>query len=103
MDPKQVFASEGLLAELAKALAERLLNAEVDHHLAKDATTESPSGASGNHRNGYSQKSVLRDNGQTDLQIPRDRRSIFEPQLIAKYQRRFPGFDGKIVSSMPAG
>ena len=102
-DPKKVFSSEGLMAELKKALAERMLNAEMDHHLDNEATVE-PEGSSGsNHRNGYSRKTVLTENGQIDLEIPRDRRGTFEPQLIAKYQRRFPGFGDKIVSMYACG
>ena len=102
-DPKKVFSSEGLMAELKKALAERMLNAEMDHHLDNEATVE-PEGSSGsNHRNGYSRKTVLTENGQIDLEILRDRRGTFEPQLIAKYQRRFPGFDDKIVSMYARG
>ena len=102
-DPKKVFSSEGLMAELKKALAERMLNAEMDHHLDNEATVE-PEGSSGsNHRNGYSRKTILTENGQIDLEIPRDRRGTFEPQLIAKYQRRFPGFDDKIVSMYARG
>jgi putative transposase len=57
----------------------------------------------GNHRNGYSKKTVLTDTGKLELDIPRDRRGNFEPQLIAKYQRRFPGFDEKIVSMYARG
>ncbi len=102
-DPKQVFASEGLMAELKKALAERMLNAEMDHHLYEEASAEPDRGARVNHRNGYSKKSVLTDNGAMDLEIPRDRRGTSEPQLIAKYQRRFPGFDDKIVSMYARG
>ena len=102
-DPKKVFSSEGLMAELKKALAERMLNAEMDHHLDNEATVE-PEGSSGsNHRNGYSRKTILTENGQIDLEIPRDRRGTFEPQLLAKYQRRFPGFDDKIVSMYARG
>ena|ERR1700677_2443995 len=58
-DPKTIFSSEGLLGELKKALAERVLNAEMDHHLA-DSTQEEVSEAekSGNRRNGYSKKTV---------------------------------------------
>ncbi len=51
-----------------------------------------------NSRNGYGQKTVLTDTGRLALDIPRDRQGTFDPQLIAKYQRRFPGFDEKIVS-----
>jgi putative transposase len=38
-----------------------------------------------------------------ELEIPRDRQSSFDPQLIAKYQRRFPGFDDKIISMYARG
>lgn len=89
-DPKKVFSSEGLLAEIKKALAERMLNAELDQHLQGESGAEGgePEGP-GNHRNGYSKKTVITDTSQVELEIPRDRRGTFEPQLIAKYQRRF--------------
>jgi putative transposase len=74
---------------LNKALTERALNAEMDHHLAGDD-------GAGNMRNGYG-KTVLTGTGQLAIDVPRDRQSSFDPQLIAKYQRRFPGFDDKIV------
>src|SRR3954452_4383444 len=95
-DPKTAFDPNGLLDGLKKAFAERALNAEMDHHLAGD-------GGAGNSRNGYGRKSVITDTGQIELEVPRDRRSTFDPQLIAKYQRRFPGFDGKIVSMYARG
>ena len=103
-DPKTIFSSEGLLGELKKALAERVLNAEMDHHLADSTQEEVSEGeAPGNRRNGYSKKTVLTENEAIDLAIPRDRRGSFEPQLIAKYQRRFPGFDDKIISMYARG
>jgi putative transposase len=87
----------GLLDELKKALAERALNAEMDHHLGGEA-------GAGNSRNGYGRKTVLTDTGgRIALEIPRDRQGSFDPQLIAKYQRRFPGFDEKIVSLYARG
>lgn len=94
-DPRTAFDANGLLDELKKALAERALNAEMDYHLA--------GGESGNTRNGYGQKTVLTDAGKLTLAIPRDRQASFDPQLIAKYQRRFPGFDEKIVSMYARG
>lgn len=101
-DPKAVFSSDGLLAEIKKALAERMLNAELDQHLdAESGAAEG--GGPGNHRNGYSKKTVITDTSQVELEIPRDRRGTFEPQLIAKYQRRFPGFDDKIISMYARG
>ncbi len=92
-DAKSVFEQDGLLDELKKALAERILNAELDHHLGQEGEQ-----ASGNPRNGTSPKTVLTDTGKLDLSIPRDRQGRFEPALIAKYQRRFPGFDEKIIA-----
>jgi putative transposase len=100
-DPKKVFSSEGLLAEIKKALAERMLNAEMDQHL--DGESAAGGEPSGNHRNGYGKKTVITDTSQVELEIPRDRRGTFEPQLIAKYQRRFPGFDDKIISMYARG
>src|SRR5215216_1937677 len=95
-DAKSAFAKDGLLDELKKALAERALNAEMDHHLDQESEA-------GNTRNGYGRESVLTDTGKIDLEIPRDRLATFDPQLIAKYQRRFPGFDEKIVSMYARG
>ncbi len=67
----------------------------MDHHLASEEA--------GNSRNGYGRKTVTTDSGKLDLAIPRDREGTFDPQLIAKYQRRFPGFDEKIVSMYARG
>jgi putative transposase len=97
-DPRRVFDSDGLLGELKKALAERMLDAEMDHHL-----DQAPEQAAGNHRNGYSQKTMLTDVGELPLAIPRDRQGRFNPQLIEKYRRRFPGFDDKIISLYARG
>jgi putative transposase len=97
-DPKTAFAKDGLLDELKKAFAERALNAEMDHHL-----DSGEADGRGNSRNGYGKKTVLTDTGRIELEVPRDRQSTFDPQLIAKYQRRFPGFDGKIVSMYARG
>ena len=94
-DPKTAFDPNGLIDELKKAFAERALNAEMDHHLA--------TGEPGNSRNGYGRKRVTTDSGRIELEIPRDRQSSFDPQLIAKYQRRFPGFDDKIISMYARG
>jgi putative transposase len=97
-DPRVALADGGLLDGLKKALAERALNAELDHHLEGGE----PDGRA-NGRNGYGSKSVLTGTSRLDLQVPRDRLATFDPQLIAKYQRRFPGFDDKIVSIYARG
>ncbi|WP_425995466.1 IS256 family transposase [Afipia sp. DC4300-2b1] len=97
-DPKDVFSKDGLVDELKKALSERILNTELDEHL--DA--ENADGKS-NQRNGYSKKSILTATSKVTLAVPRDRAGTFDPQLIAKYQRRFPEFDEKIISMYARG
>jgi len=85
-----------LLDSLKKALAERALNAEMDHHLDQE-------GQDNNSRNGYGRKTVTTAGGKIEIEVPRDRAGSFDPQLIAKYQRRFPGFDDKIISMYARG
>jgi len=97
-DPATVFESGGLVDELKKRLAERMLNGEMDHHLDAEAEQDA-----GNHRNGYSSKTVLTDTGKLELSIPRDRQARFDPVLIGKYRRRFAGFDDKIIALYARG
>ena len=97
-DPKEVFSKDGLFDELKKALAERVLNAELEDHLEGEAAA-----GKSNHRNGYSKKTVLTETSKIDIKVPRDREGSFDPKLIARYQRRFPGFDEKIVSMYARG
>jgi putative transposase len=94
-DPKSAFDPNGLLDDLKKALAERVLNAEMDPHLAGQEP--------GHRRNGYGKKTVITDTGRIELAVPRDRQASFDRQLIARYQRRFPGFDDKIISMYARG
>ena len=68
----------------------------MDYHLAGE-------GGADNGRNGYGKKTVITDTSRLELEIPRDRKASFDPQLIAKYQRRFPGFDDKIISMYARG
>ena len=83
-DPRAVFSKDGLFDELKKALAERVLNTELDDHF----DTEAAEG-SRNRRNGYSKKTVLTETAKIDVRIPRDREGTFDPKLIQRYQRRF--------------
>src|ERR671912_1943902 len=94
-DPQAALGKDGLVDELKRALAERALNADMDHHLGGEEN--------GNSRNGYGRKTVVTATGKIDLEVPRDRQSTFDPQLIAKYQRRFPGFDEKVISMYARG
>src|SRR6201982_1961041 len=97
-DPATVFESGGLVDELKKRLAERILNGEMDHHL--DGGGEEQAG---NHRNGYGSKTVITDSGKLELAIPRDRHGRFDPVLIGKYRRRFAGFNDKIIALYARG
>jgi putative transposase len=97
-DPEELFSKDGLIDELKKALSERILSAELDDHL----ETESTEGAV-NRRNGSSRKTVLTGTSKVTLAVPRDRAGTFDPKLIAKYQRRFPDFDDKIISMYARG
>ena len=97
-DPQAALGKDGLVDELKRALAERALNAEMDHHLHGEAAE-----GRANSRNGYGQKTLLTDSGKLGISVPRDRLSTFDPQLIAKYRRRLPGFDDKIVSMYARG
>ncbi len=97
-DPQELFGKNGLVDELKKALSERILRTELDEHLIHEKATKP-----GNHRNGSSKKSMLTGTSKVTLDIPRDRDGTFDPQLIAKYQRRFPEFDDKIISMYARG
>jgi putative transposase len=96
-DALSAFQSGDLIQDLKKALAERILNAELDHHLDDDER------ASGNHKNGHSSKQVITDDGTLELSIPRDRQGRFDPKLIEKHCRRLPGFDDKVISMYARG
>ena len=93
---------EDIFAHFKKAFIERALGAEMSHHLGYAPGQYKPEGGA-NHRNGVSTKTVLTDTGTVDIDVPRDRRASFEPQLIAKHERRFTGFDDKIIAMYARG
>jgi transposase-like protein len=105
------FAPDGILTaeqvesasrRFKKALLERALGAELSHHLGYQPGDEKPLGVT-NHRNGTSGKTVLTDDGAVAIEVPRDREGTFEPQLIGKHERRFAGFDDKIIALYARG
>jgi putative transposase len=102
--PEDLVGANGLLKQLTKALVERALSAEMTHHLGY--TKNDPDGRgrdSGNARNGTSRKKLKGDFGEIEIEVPRDRESEFEPQIVGKHQRRFDGFDNKILSMYGRG
>ena len=85
-----------------KALIERAMGAELGHHLGYAAGQAKPDRA-GNQRNGTTGKTVLTGEGPLRLELPRDRDGSFDPILIAKHERRFTGFDDKIIAMYARG
>src|SRR6476469_4801828 len=85
-----------------KAIIERALGGELTHHLGYPAGGTKPEDRT-NHRNGTGGKTVLTDDGPLTLDVPRDREGTFEPRLIGKHERRFTGFDDKILALYARG
>jgi putative transposase len=85
-----------------KAFIERAMGAEMSHHLGYGPGKDKPEGVT-NHRNGTSAKTVITDSGAVRIEVPRDRAGSFEPQLIGKHERRFTGFDDKIIAMYARG
>jgi len=93
---------DGLSKELTKALVERMLGGEMNHHLGYEKHEVAGYG-SGNSRNGKSRKTLKGEAGEVTIDVPRDRNGTFEPKLIEKHQTRFEGFDAKILSMYALG
>ena len=100
--PEDLIGENGLLKQLTKALVERALNAELTHHLGYEKNDAEGRG-SGNSRNGASRKKLTGDFGQVEIEVPRDRVGEFDPKIVGKHQRRFTGFDDKILSMYARG
>jgi len=100
--PEDLTGENGLFKQLKKALIERALGAELTEHLGYEKGDPAGRG-SGNSRNGTSSKSILTEDGEIEITVPRDRAGSFEPRLIAKGQTRFDGFDDKILSLYARG
>jgi transposase-like protein len=93
---------EATVRRFKKAVIERALGGELTHHLGYPAGGVKPDDTT-NHRNGTSEKTVLTDDGPLTIDVPRDRESSFEPRLVAKHERRFTGFDDKIIALYARG
>ncbi len=100
--PEDMLGSNGLLQQLTKALVERALEGEMTHHLGYPPHDVSGDN-SGNSRNGKSKKTITGKRGSVEVEVPRDRNAEFEPLLVKKGQRRFDGFDDKIISMYARG
>ena len=100
--PEDLIGENGLLKQLTKLLVEKALDAELTEHLGHDRH-EPVVNTGGNTRNGKSRKTLKCEFGELPIEVPRDRKGTFEPQLIPKHQTRWAGFDDKIISLYARG
>jgi putative transposase len=99
---EEIAGPGGLLAELTKRLLERAMEVELTDHLGYETHQEPPGGAE-NQRNGSTGKTLMTEHGPVALDTPRDRNGSFEPKIVRKRQRRFVGFDEKILALYSRG
>src|SRR5947207_7005661 len=99
---EEIVGPGGVLAQLTKRLVERAMAAELTEHLGYEPHQEPP-GGTGNTRNGSTPKTLATEQGPVRIETPRDRKGSFEPQIVRKGQRRFEGFDDKILALYSRG
>jgi transposase-like protein len=95
-----ILGKEGLIKQLSKCILERALEAEMQSHLGYDRYKRNDSE---NARNGSFKKSLTTENGQLELEVPRDRKGNFEPVIVKKKQSRIDGLDDKVISLYAKG
>src|SRR5438067_8753967 len=99
---EEIVGPGGLLAQLTKRLVERAMEVELTDHLGYEPHQEPPGGG-GNTRNGGTPKTLVTEQGPVEIKTPRDRDGSFEPKIVRKRQRRFEGFDEKILALYSRG
>jgi putative transposase len=99
---EEIVGPGGLLSRLTKRLVERALEVELTDHLGYEPHREPPGGTD-NQRNGSTPKTLQTEHGPVEIRTPRDRDGSFEPKLVRKRQRRFEGFDEKILALYSRG
>src|SRR5579875_1023685 len=99
---EEITGQGGLLSQLTKRMVERAMEVELTDHLGYEPHSEPP-GGTGNTRNGSTPKRLLTDSGEVQINTPRDRDGSFEPKIVRKRQRRFEGFDDKILALYARG
>jgi putative transposase len=99
---EEITGQGGLLSQLTKRMVERAMEVELTDHLGYEPHQEPPGGA-GNTRNGSTPKTLITEHGEVRIDTPRDRAGSFEPQIVRKRQRRFDGFDDKILALYARG
>ena len=102
MTQEKLFGQNGIVKNLTSRLLNRILETEMDVHLGYKKHSNDGDN-SGNSRNGYSKKKILTHDQHVELNIPRDRNSEFEPEIIPKYSKRLPLFNDQIISLYSRG
>lgn len=100
-NPDDLVGKNGILDQLTKRLLDRVMQGEMTHHLGYEKNDRAEK--TKNRRNGRTSKKVTTQTGEVTLEVPRDRESTFEPTMVKKHQRRFDGFDAKILSMYARG
>ena len=100
--PDDFYGPDGLVKRLSKALIERAMQAELTEQIGYEKS-EAGEKATSNRRNGSSSKTLRTDQGPLEIAVPRDRDGRYEPQIVAKHQREWRGFDDKILSMYALG
>jgi len=99
---EEIAGPGGLLAQLTRRLVERAMEVELTDHVGYEPHQEPPGGAA-NQRNGSTPKTLITEHGKVPIDAPRDRDGSFAPQIVRKRQRRFVGFDDKILALYSRG
>ena len=100
-----VIGKDGLVQRLIKDVLENILEVEMGEHLGRDKYDRQTDidQDDRNYRNGYSKKTLRSSFGDVDLDVPRDRKAEFEPQIIKKYETVCNELDKKIISLYAKG
>jgi putative transposase len=96
-DSKEILGEHGLLRQLTRRVVERAWEADLIAHLGYEPHARTGR-SSGNCRKGKSKQTVQTETAQFDIDVPRDRASRGEPQVVKKRQRRLEGFDDKVLA-----
>ena len=97
-----LFGEDGLVKQITKRLVEKMLQAEMDEHLGYERNERSEEPRE-NPRNGTTKKTVRTGDGEVEIEVPRDRKGTFDPQIVKKGQRRLSGFDDHVLSLYSRG
>ena len=100
--PDDFYGPDGLIKQLSKALIERVMQAELTEQIGYEKH-DSEEKTTTNRRNGKSSKTLRTDQGPMEIAVPRDRNGEYDPQIVAKHQREWRGFDDKILSMYSLG